>query len=102
MPSNHGKSLWAQWSECKTTGLSRSGVRHRDELREVGWDSHAVSLGNGADVEGGSDGTGDGGLLFIICKAFSGKVSATALGDLKNDRRFDIPERAQVFTRSAL
>ena len=66
------------------------------------WNSHAVSLGDGADMESSSDGTGNRGLLFVICKAFSGVVGATALGDLKNDRRFDIPERAQVFTRSGL
>lgn len=51
-------------------------------------------------MESSSDGTGDRSLLFIIRKAFSGEVGATALGDLKNDRRFDIPERAQVFIRS--
>jgi len=53
-------------------------------------DRNAVSLGDGADVKSGSNGTGDRSLLFIICKAFSGEIGATALGDLKNDRRFDI------------
>jgi len=44
-------------------------------------------------MESGGNGTGDRGLLFVICKAFSGEVGATPLGDLKNDRRFNIPER---------
>jgi hypothetical protein len=63
--------------------------------------SHAISLGDGADVKSGSNSTSDGGLLFVICKAFSGEVSATPLGDLKNDRGFDISKeaRAQVFIR---
>ena len=60
----------------------------------MNWDLHAIGLGDGANVESGGDGTGDRGLLFVICKAFSGEVGATALGDLKNDRRFDIPGRA--------
>jgi len=66
------------------------------------WDSHAISLGDGTDVQSSSDGTRDRGLLFVICKPFSGVVGATALGDLNNDRRFDITERAQVFIRSEL
>ena len=66
------------------------------------WDSHAISLGDGTDVESSSNGTCDRGLLFVICKPFSGEVGATALGDLKNDRSFDITERAQVFIRSEL
>ena len=45
-------------------------------------------------MESSGDGTGDRSLLFVICEAFSGEVGATALGDLKNDRRFDIAERA--------
>jgi len=53
-------------------------------------------------VESSSDGTGDRCLLFVICKAFSGEVGATALGDLKNDRRLDIPGRAKVFIGSDL
>jgi hypothetical protein len=53
-------------------------------------------------VESSSDGTGDRGLLFVICKAFPGVVGAAALRDLKNDRRFDITERAQIFMRSEL
>ena len=53
-------------------------------------------------MESSSDGTGDRCLLFVICKAFSGEVGATALGDLKNDRRLDIPGRAKVFIGSDL
>jgi hypothetical protein len=42
-------------------------------------------------MESSGNGTGDRGLLFVICEAFSSVVGATALGDLENDRRFDIP-----------
>ena len=94
---------------CEHNGQS---ARRRDlmpvgleiEINRMGfnWDLHAISLGDCADVEGSSDGTGDRGLLFVICKAFSGVVGAAALGDLKNDRRFDITGRAQIFTRPEL
>ena len=66
-----------------------------DELHVVSWDSHAIGLGDSADVVGSSDGTRDGGLLFVVCETFSGEIGTTALGDLKNDRGFDIPERVQ-------
>lgn len=42
-------------------------------------DVHAVLLGYGADMEGSGDGTGDGCLLLVVGKAFSGKVGRTAL-----------------------
>jgi hypothetical protein len=73
------------------TGMNRMGFN---------WDSHAISLGDGTDVKSSGDGTSDRGLLFVICKAFPSVVGATTLGDLKNDRRFDITERAQIFIRS--
>ena len=71
-------------------------------MNRMGFDSHAISLGDGADVKSSGNGTGDRGLLFVICKAFSGEVGATALGGLNNDRRFDITERAQIFIRPEL
>jgi len=48
-------------------------------------------------VESSGDGTGDRCLLFVVRETFSGIVSAAALGDLKNDRGFNIPGRVEVF-----
>jgi len=48
-------------------------------------------------VESSGDGTSDRCLLFVIREAFSGIVSAAALGDLKNDRGFDIPGQVEIF-----
>ena len=48
-------------------------------------------------MESSGDGTGDRCLLFVVRETFSGIVSAAALGDLKNDRGFNIPGRVEVF-----
>jgi len=63
-------------------------------------DRNTISLGNGADVMSGRNGTGDRGLLFVICKALSGEVGAAPLGDLKNDRRFYISSSFENCVRS--
>lgn len=47
------------------------------------WD--AVCGGNGADVVGTSNATGDGGLLLAIGNALSGEVCGATLGHLQDD-----------------
>lgn len=53
---------------------------------------HAVSLGDGTDVVGGGNGTGDGGLLLVVGKTLASEVGSSALGDLEDDGSLDIPE----------
>lgn len=48
-------------------------------------------------MESSGNGAGDGCLLFVIRETFSGIISTAALGNLKNDRGFDIPRRVEVF-----
>lgn len=57
---------------------------------EINADLHAVGLGDGADVVGGGHSTSDGCLLAVVGKALSGKVGGTTLGDLQNNRCFDV------------
>jgi hypothetical protein len=38
-----------------------------------------------------SNGTSDRCLLLVVCYTFTGKVSGTTLGQLKDDGRVDIP-----------
>ncbi len=45
-------------------------------------DGNAICGGNGADVVGGSDGTGNGCLLATVCNTLTGEVGSTTLGDL--------------------
>ena len=52
---------------------------------------HAVCLGDEADMVGGSDGAGDGGLLLVVGEALACKVRTSALGHLEDDGGFDIP-----------
>ena len=85
-------------------GTGWGGIRYWGELDRDCSDSHAISLCDGADMESGRNGTGDRGLLFVIWKTFSCEIGAAPLGDLNNDRRFDIPKqaRAQVFIGSKI
>lgn len=53
---------------------------------------HAVSLGDGTDMVGGGNGTGDGGLLLVVGKTLASEVGSSALGDLEDDGSLDIPE----------
>ena len=53
-------------------------------------DVHAVLLGHEADVVGGGDGPGDGGLLLVVGEALAGEVGGAALGDLDDDGALDV------------
>lgn len=74
------------------TGLGQSKLKTAHYLcgDEKNADLHAVGLGNGADVMGGSNSASDGCLLAVIGEAFSGEVGGTTLGDLQNNRCFDV------------
>lgn len=52
--------------------------------------SHAVSFGNGSDVVGSGYCTGDRSLLLVIREALSGKVCSSSLGNLEDNRGFDV------------
>ena len=54
---------------------------------------HAVFLGHGADVVGSGNSTGNRGLLLVIGKTLAGKEGRAALGDLDDDRSFDVTSR---------
>ncbi len=51
---------------------------------------HAVFLCYDADVVGGGDGTGDGGLLLVIWEALACEEGSAALGDLDDDGGLDV------------
>ena len=53
-------------------------------------DGDTVCFGDGTDVVGCCDGSGDGGLLFVVGEAFSGKVGGASLGYLEDDGGFDV------------
>ena len=52
--------------------------------------SHAVSLGHGADMEGGGDGTSSRGLLLVICETLACKVGGATLRNLQDDGRLQV------------
>lgn len=64
-------------------------VEPREELLgavvRVEDDWHAVEGSDVANVVGGSDGAGDGGLLLVVGETLAGKVGGTTLGDLEDD-----------------
>lgn len=85
IPSNHGKSFFAQWSEWITTGLNVSPNISLSK-REY---AHAVGGSDGADKVGSSSGTSDGSLLLVVGETFTGKEGCTTLRDLQDDGRVD-------------
>jgi hypothetical protein len=53
--------------------------------------SHAIDRSNTSDKVSSSNGTSDRCLLLVVCYTFTGKVSGTTLGQLKDDGGVDIP-----------
>ena len=94
MPSNHGRSLCAQWSLCRTTGLLSKQIcgiscRRVGVICEEHY-LHAVGFCDRSDVVGSGDSPGDRGLLFVVGEALTGKVGTASLRDLEDDRRLDV------------
>ena len=53
--------------------------------------SHAIDRSNTSDKVSSGNGTSDRCLLLVVCYTFTGKVSGTTLGQLKDDGGVDIP-----------
>lgn len=83
MPSSQGRSFLLQRLSIpvRTTQMLASGANSRAVVG-VEDDGNAVDGGNGADVVGGSNGTGDGSLLLVgrVGDGLAGEVGGTALG----------------------
>lgn len=78
--------------------VSLVGVEHTVEPREQllgtvvrvedNWDT--IVRSDGSDVVGGSDGSGDGGLLVPVGKTLTTEKGGSTLGDLEDDGRVDV------------
>ncbi len=60
------------------------------DWRRCAGNVHSVGLCDGADVVDSSDGTGDGGLLLVVCEAIACEEGGAALGDLYDDGGLDV------------
>lgn len=95
MPSSHGRSFLAplgcqhELEERQTRGRIEPSVLGAT-LTVVGVenDRNAVDGSDGADVVGGSNGTGDGSLLLLsgVLHALAGKVGSATLAGLETVR----------------